>query len=198
MSIENVENTFKNRLSFEFNRTGSYSIYDLFDIKDCITCTSKILTLSNLKINNMRDLIEEATPSIYSTVSWLEKHLIFKEDVEFFKAKGVNPLYFLDDTIDFWIKLYFYEAIIREKEQIPGDCKDENYMLRFKFKFDDFTKDVNILTDIKSHINEELKEKSRVLDFFDTTFVKIEIGYYILAPDDEEDGKEEDESVLYR
>ena len=198
MSIENVENTFKNRLSFEFNRTGSYSIYDLFDIKDCITCTSKILTLSNLKINNMRDLIEETTPSIYSTVSWLEKHLIFKEDVEFFKAKGVNPLYFLDDTIDFWIKLYFYEAIIREKEQIPGDCKDENYMLRFKFKFDHFTKDVNILTDIKSHINEELKEKSRVLDFFDTTFVKIEIGYYILAPDDEEDGKEEDESVLYR
>ena len=112
MSIENVESSFKNRLSFYFDRTGRWFINDVFEIKDHISCTSKIIHLFDLKINNMHDLIEEATPSIYSTVSWLEEHLILREDVEFFKAKGVSPLYFLDDLIDFWIKLYFYDGIV--------------------------------------------------------------------------------------
>ena len=180
MSIENVESSFKNRLSFDFDRKGRWFINDVFEIKDHISCTSKIFHLFDLKINNMHDLIEEATPSIYSTVSWLEEHLILREDVEFFKAKGVSPLYFLDDLIDFWIKLYFYDGIV-------GDCIDEKIMVRFRFKFNDLTNRKNILTEIKSRINEELKEKSRVLDFFDTSFVKIEIAYIIQHQKDERD-----------
>ena len=118
MSIENVDSSFKKRLSFDFDRMGRRFINDVFEIKDHISCTSKIFHLSDLKINNMHDLIEDVTPSIYSTVSWLEEHLILREDVDFFKAKGVSPLYFLDDLTDFWIKLYFYDGIV-------GDCIDE-------------------------------------------------------------------------
>ena len=177
MSVENVENPFKNRLSFEFDRLGRRFIHDVFEIKDHISCTSKIFHLPDLKIDNMHDLIEEGTPSIYSTVSWLEEHLILREDVEFFKAKGVSPLYFLDDLIDFWIKLYFYDGIV-------GDCIDEKIMVSIRFKFKDLTTRKNILTEIKLRINEELKEKSRVLDFFDTSFVKIEIAYIIHHPPD--------------
>ena len=123
MSIENVESSFKNRLSFDFDRTGRRFINDVFEIKDHISCTSKIFHLFDLKINNMH-------PSIYSTVSWLEEHLILREEVEFFKAKGVSPLYFLDDLIDFWIKLYFYDGMV-------GDCIDEKIMVSFRFKFND-------------------------------------------------------------
>ena len=60
-------------------------------------------------------------------------------------------------------------------------------MVSFRFKFNDLTTRKNILTEIKSRINEELKEKSRVLDFFDTSFVKIEIAYIIQHQNDERD-----------
>ena len=114
----------------------------------------------------MHDLIEEATPSIYSTVSWLEEHSILREDVEFFKAKSVSPLYFLDDLIDFLIKLYFYDGIV-------GDCIDEKIMVSFRFKFKDLTNRKNILTEIKSRINEELKEK--FLIFLTPVLLKLKL-----------------------
>ena len=53
------------------------------------------------------------------------------------------------------------------------------------FKFDDLTKGGNILTKIKTHINEELLKKSNDLTFV-TDFVKIEIDYVILHPPDAE------------
>ena len=60
-------------------------------------------------------------------------------------------------------------------------------MVSFRFKFNDLTTRKNILTEIKLRINEELKEKSRVLDFFDTSFVKISIDYMVIHPPDIED-----------
>ena len=58
---------------------------------------------------------------------------------------------------------------------------NEKVVLRFEFKFDDLTKGENILTKIKSHINEELKKNASDLTF-DTNFVKIGIDYMIFHP----------------
>ena len=55
MSVENVENPFKNRLSFEFDRLGDWAMNGDFEIKEHISSTSKIFSLSSLKINNIND-----------------------------------------------------------------------------------------------------------------------------------------------
>ena len=81
MTLENVEDSFKNRLPFDFDRMGDWSMNDDFEVKEHISCTSKIFNLSSLNINIIHDLMEEATPSIYYMVSWLEDHFKNKKDV---------------------------------------------------------------------------------------------------------------------
>ena len=55
MSIKNVKNPFKNRLSFEFLRQGDWAMdHDLY-IKDHISNDSKIFNPSSLNINNIHD-----------------------------------------------------------------------------------------------------------------------------------------------
>ena len=81
MSVDNVENPFKNRLSFEFDRLGDWAMNGDFEIKEHISSTSKIFGLSSLKINNINDLMEEATPPIYYMFSWLEDHFKNKKNV---------------------------------------------------------------------------------------------------------------------
>ena len=180
MSIENVENPFKNRLSFDFDRMGDWSMNGDFEVKEHISCISKIFNLSSLNINNIHDLMEEATPSIYYMVSWLEDHFKNKKDGYLcFKAEGVSPFYIPDDSIEFFIRLYFYD----EHQWNPKNYINEKVILRFEFKFDDLTKGENILTKIKSRINEELKKNSSDLTF-DTIFVKIGIDYMIFHPPD--------------
>ena len=180
MSIENVESSFKNRLLFDFDRIGDLSMNGNFEVKEYISCTSKIFNLSSLNINNIHDLMEEATPSIYYMVSWLEDHFKNKKDVYLcFKVEGVSPFYIPDDSIEFFIRLYFYDEFKEEKHQWnPKNYINEKVIFRFEFKFDDLTKGENILTKIKSHINEELKKNSSDLTF-DTNFVKIGIDYMI-------------------
>ena len=76
---------------------------------------------------------------------------------------------------------------MEEKHQWnPKDYINKKVILRFEFKFDDLTKDENILTKIKSRINEELKKNSSDLTFI-TNFVKIGIHYMIFHPPDAEE-----------
>ena len=73
MSIKNVDIPFKTRLSFKFERQGDWGInHDLY-IKEHISNDSEIFSPLGLNINNIHDLMEEATPSIYYMVSWLKK-----------------------------------------------------------------------------------------------------------------------------
>ena len=105
--------------------------------------------------------MEEATPSIYYMVSWLEDHFKNKKYVELpLDVEGVSNFYIPDDTIIFSIILYFYNEVIEEKPQWnPEGYIDLKLILKFIFKFDDLTKDENILKNIKTRINEELKKK---------------------------------------
>ena len=131
--------------------------------------------------------MEEATPSIYYMVGWLEDHFKNKKYVELpLDVEGVSNFYIPDDTIIFSIILYFYNEVIEEKPQWnPEGYIDLKLILKFKFKFDDLTKDENILTNIKTRINEELKKNSD-LTFF-TNFVKIRIDYEVIHFPDIED-----------
>ena len=189
MSIENVESSFKNRLLFDFSAIGDWAMNGDFWVKDHISSNSKIFNLSSLNINNIHDLMEEATPSIYYMVSWLEDHFKNKKYVYIpYEVKGVSTFYIPDDTIEFSIRLYFYNEVIEEKHQWNPKREDYIYVkkiLEFRFKFDDLTKDENILTKIKTRINEELKNSSD-LTFF-TNFVKIGIDYMIIHPPYNED-----------
>ena len=108
MSIENIENYFKNRLSFDFDRISDWSMNGNFEVKEHISCISKIFNLSSLNINNIHDLMEEATPSIYYIGSWLEDHFKNKKDVYIhFEVEGVSPFYIPNDSIEFLIRLIF-------------------------------------------------------------------------------------------
>ena len=100
-----------------------------------ISACSEVFSLSSLNINNIYDLIKEANPSIYYIVSWVENHL-------------ENSL---DNTITFKIKLHFYEEIPEEKYQFGPDG-----IVAFNFEFENLEKDEDILTKIKTYINEEL------------------------------------------
>ena len=171
MSVENVENPFKNRLSFEFDRLGDWAMNGDFEIKEHISSTSKIFSQSSLKINNINDLMEEATPPIYYMFSWLEDHFKNKKNV-----------YIPDDSIDFFVRLYIYDEVKEEKKQCyPEDYKDSKLIIKFEFKFDDLTEDENTLSIIKTHINEELEKNSCDINFI-TDFIKMEIGYIIHHP----------------
>ena len=75
MALENVEDPFKNRLSFRFSRPGDWAMDHDFYIKEHISNDSKIFSPLSLKITNIYDLMEEVTPSIYYMVSWLEESL---------------------------------------------------------------------------------------------------------------------------
>ena len=182
MSIENVENPFKNRLSFEFDRLGDWAMNGDFEIKEHISSTSKIFSLSSLNINNINDLMEEATPPIYYLFSWLEDHFKNKKNVYIpFNVEGARPFYIPDD---FFVRLYFYDEVKEEKKQCyPEDYKDSKLIIKFEFKFDDLTGNENTLSIIKTHINKELEKNSCNIIFI-TDLIKIEIGYIIHHPPD--------------
>ena len=164
---------------FEFSVLGDWAMNGDFWVKEHISSNSKIFNLSSLNINNIHDLMEEATPPIYYMVSWFEDHFKNKKYVALPFDVGVNTFYIPDDTIIFSIILYFYNEVIEE------GYIDVKLILQFEFKFDDLTKDENILTKIKTRINEELKNSSD-LTFF-TNFVKIRIDYKIIHPPDIKD-----------
>ena len=154
-----VENPFKNRLSFEFDRMGDWSMNGDLWVKEHISSNSKIFSLSSLNINNIYDLMEEATPSIYDMVSWLEDCLKNKEHVYIpFNVEGVRPFYIPDDSINFSVILYFYNEVKKEKHQWdPEGYVDAKRILKFEFKFDDLKKDKNILTKLKHISTKNLK-----------------------------------------
>ena len=58
-------------------------------------------------------------------------------------------------------------------------CNENKLIVKLKFKFVDLSDDHNALTMIKTHIKEEL-EKSYSDIYFNTDFIKIEIGYIIV------------------
>ena len=94
MAIENVEDPFKNRLSFSFDRMGNWAMNGDFWVKEQISSVSKTFSPSSLNINNIHDLMKEATPSIYYMLSWLEEQFENKKYVEisFFYSRRFNKL----------------------------------------------------------------------------------------------------------
>ena len=115
-----------------------------------ISACSEVFNLSSLNINNMYELIKEATPIICYLVSWAENHL----------EKNI---------IDFKIKFHFHEDIPEEHYQFGPDG-----IIAFNFKFEE---DGDILTKIKTLINEELENSSDII--FPSDLVKIIIVYKI-------------------
>ena len=74
MSIENVDIPFKNMLSLKFVNEGDWAMnhvffffFFFFFIKDHLSTESKIFDPLSLNITNLRNLMEEVTPSIYFT-----------------------------------------------------------------------------------------------------------------------------------
>ena len=185
MTLENVEDPFKNRLSFSFHMMGNWVMNGDFWVKEHISSVSKTFSPSSLNINNIHDLMEEATPSIYYMLSWLEENFKIKKDVDIpFEVKDVHPFFIPDDSINFFIKLIFYKKFPDETSWPWPDGCDSKIILDFKlFKFSDLTKGENILTKIKTRINEDLLKNSDDLTFV-TDFVKIDINYVILHPPD--------------
>ena len=133
-----------------------------------ISACSEVFSLSSLNINNIHDLIKEATPSIYYIVSWVKNHL-----------ENRNNFYSLDNTITFKIKLHFYEEIPEEKYQFGPDG-----IVAFNSEFETLEKDEDILTKIKTCINEELENSSDIT--FPTHLVKIMIIYKIKHTNEKE------------
>ena len=130
-----------------------------------ISACSEVFSLSSLNINNIHDLIKEA---IYYIVSWVENHL-----------ENRNNFYSLDNTVTFKIKLHFYEEIPEEKYQFGPDG-----IVAFNFEFENLEKDKDILTKIKTCINEELENSSDIT--FPTNLVKIMIIYKIKHTNEKE------------
>ena len=126
--------------------------------------------------------MEEVTPSIYYMVSWLEESLKNKEEVYlFYNAEGAHPFYTPNDSTNFYIKVYLYDKFPKDTGWYWTEAHTHKIIVDFKFKFDDLTKGENILTRIKTRINEELEKNSCNLSF-NTGFVKIIINYLILHP----------------
>ena len=73
MSIEKAEDSFRNRLSVSFHEMGDWAGNGDYWVKDHFDCASKVFSPSSLNINSIHDLMEEATPSIYYMVCWLEQ-----------------------------------------------------------------------------------------------------------------------------
>ena len=92
-------------------------------------------------------------------------------------------LFFIpDDSINFYIKLVFYNELPDETRwPWPNGCDSE--IILDLFKFSDLMKGENILTKIETRINEKLLKNSDDLTFV-TDFVKIDINYVILHPPD--------------
>ena len=100
--------------------------------------------------------MEEATPSIYYMVSWLEESL---NNLFYKNVKGAHPFYTPDDSIRFFIEIYLYDHFPKETHWYWTEAHTYKIIADFEFKFDDLTKGENILTRIKTRINEELKKK---------------------------------------
>ena len=107
-----------------------------------ISACSEVFNLTSLNINNAHDVIKEATPIIRYLISWTENHLE-------------------NNIIDFKIKFHFYEDIPEEHYQFGPDG-----IIAFNFKFEE---DGDILTKIKTLIDEELEDSS------DITFPSISL-----------------------
>ena len=112
-----------------------------FWVKEHISGVSKTFSPSSLNINNIHDLMEEATPSIYYMLSWLEEQFKNKKYVEIpFKVKYVHPSFIHDDSIKFYIKFILYKKFPDETRQKRWPCRSK-IILNFKlFKFDDLMK----------------------------------------------------------
>ena len=122
MTLENVEDPFKNRLLTEYMSMGDWMMDGDYWIKKHIKGQSNIINLSSLRITSMYDLIEEATPSIYYMLSWLES--CFKNHVQISNPwKPYTPLYYIpNDTIYFNINLLSYKTY-KEKVITEVDIK---------------------------------------------------------------------------
>ena len=112
MTLENVEDPFKNRLSFSFHSMGDWRGSGDFQIKKYFSSVSKTFRPSSLNINNIDDLIEEATPSIYYMLCWLEEHYKNKKRVYIpFEVKDVHPFFIPEESIHLSITLIFYKKL---------------------------------------------------------------------------------------
>ena len=163
MSMENVEDPFKNRLSFDFLRLGDWAMNHDFHIKEYISSVSKVFSPLSLNITSIYDLMEELTPSIYYMVSWFEESLKNKRSVWLtYEVKGAHPFVIPDDSISFYFKLFFYNKFPEDTSwpwREEGRHSSKIILDYFDlFKVEDLTKGENILTKIKTRINEELKK----------------------------------------
>ena len=91
MALENVQDPFKNRLSFRFSRQGDWAMDHDFYIKEHISNDSKIFSLLSLNITNIYDLMEEVTPSIYYMVSGLDKSL---KNISYKNVEGAHLFFY--------------------------------------------------------------------------------------------------------
>ena len=181
MAIENVGIPFKNRLSLKFVNEGDWLMNHDFFIKDHFSTESKIFDPLSLNITNLRDLMEEVTPSIYYMMSWLEESLKNKRSVylEYKNVEGAHPSLTPDDCINFYIRIYSFKKFPNCTTRWYWNKHISKTIVNVKFKSNDLTNGENILMKIKTHIIEELKKQSCELN---TAFIKIEINYLILHP----------------
>ena len=171
MSNGNLENTLKNTLSSNLNRSTNWVKYNNLELREHNSYNSKIFSLSSLNINNINDLVEKAMPPIYYMFSCLQDYFNNSENVEIpLKVISVSPDFVSEYLIGFFAKIYFFNEV--------KEGKHRSLMSRNESKFVDVNDDENALTIIKTHIKEEL-EKSYSDINFNTDFVKIEIGYII-------------------
>ena len=146
------ETVFKRLPIFKFDSSNAVVRINREESYFCnlISACSKVFNLTSLNINNVRDLIKEATPLIRYLISWMGNHLE-------------------NNIIDFKIKFHFYEDILEEHYQFGPDG-----IIAFNFEFEE---DGDILTKIKMLIDEELENSSDIT--FSSNLVKIIFVYKI-------------------
>ena len=116
MSIENV--AFKNRLSLDFfDKSGDLNKFSNLELKDYRAYISKIINLSSFNINNINDLVEKVKPPIYYMFSYLKDCCFNKSEnlKKPLKFISFNPGSIMNSSIDFFVKIYFFNE---DKEEI--------------------------------------------------------------------------------
>ena len=179
MSIENF--AFKNRLSLDFfDKSGDWNKFSNLELKEYRAYISKIINLSSFNINDINDFVEKVKPPIYYMFSYLKDCCFNRsENVEKpLKFISFNSGSIMNSSIDFFVKIYFFNEDKEEIERYILDYKESKLIIELKFKFGDLANDENALSIIETSIKEKLKKNNSNINF-NTDFIKIKIGHII-------------------
>ena len=178
MSKETLENNLKNMISLDFDNSGSY-----LELKEHKTYSSKAISLSSLNINNINDLADKTTATIYYLFNRLEDYFRRNNDLKItLKDISFCPVCIPADHIDFFAKIYFWNKFNETGGEHSifwdNDCK---FNIEIKFELSDLLYEEETIYTIETSIKEELERNYNRINFNEEVF-RIDAGYIIDHP----------------